>query len=98
MTTVYVIIGGRGEYSDRTTWPELVFLDQVKAQSVMAKLEAIAKPFKEDSERPPRVRSTLPKDAKSKALAAYEALGCHSMTIHVVSDTDWEMAEAILVP
>lgn len=32
MTTIYVVIGTRGEYSDRSEWPARAFMDETRAR------------------------------------------------------------------
>jgi hypothetical protein len=50
VTTLYVVMGSEGEYSDRSTWPVRAFIDQAKATAHVVKATCRANEIAADRE------------------------------------------------
>jgi tryptophanyl-tRNA synthetase len=83
MKTCYVIVAGEGDYSERSEWPVLVFLDQDKAIDTMKKLESISA----------RAENKKQTSVARRAVAReYKAFGLDADKLSVF--TDWKLEEA----
>lgn len=92
MAKAFVIIKGRGAYSDRGTQPERVYLNQEKAQASMVALEEIEKRYYRQTLASGRISYEEANKLAPACAKEYLALGFEASI-----DDDWELAEAELI-
>lgn len=88
--TVYILIAGTGEYSDRTTWPVRVYTDKAKAEEMLKKLHDLNMGYEANGDTPYYKRKGIDPIPKEQVKAGYAEMGFPDISV----DVDWELAEA----